>query len=81
MINASLGYEQTPPPITPVNILIQETPTGVNYTELGIFISGLLLSLGGCFAVIASQCRKSNCSKINCCGLKIVRENLEIEDP
>lgn len=66
------------PPYTKV---ILEQPSGINYTELGIFISGIILSLGGCFAVVSSHCRRSNCKTIDCCCIKIQREDMDIEEP
>jgi len=59
---------------------IQPYPTGINYTELGVFISGLLLSLGGCFALVFSNLRKSNCSDIELGCFRCHRENLNIEE-
>lgn len=49
-------------------------------TDLGIFLSSLLLSLSGLIAVLFSSVRKSNCSKIkcgSCCELE--RNNLDID--
>ena len=54
--------------------------TGLNYTELGIFISGIILSCGGFLALILGNIRKSNCKSVDCCFFKCKRENLEIED-
>ena len=51
-----------------------------NLTELGIFISSLLLSVAGCFAVVASHLRKSNCTEIGCCGVACKRQNMHIAD-
>ncbi len=51
----------------------------VALTELGIFISSLLLSLGGCISVICSESRRSRCTKITlpCCDIErdIVDQN------
>ena len=43
-------------------------------TTIGIFVSSLLLSLGGCIAVILSEVRKSRCMEINCAGGNCVRD-------
>jgi len=43
-------------------------------TTIGIFVSSLLLSLGGCIAVILSEIRKSRCMEINCAGGNCVRD-------
>ena len=52
----------------------------INYTELGIFISGLILSVGGFCSLMLGNCRTSNCSSIKCGCIKIERNNLEIEE-
>ena len=57
-------------------IVIQEDP--YNLTNLGIFISSLLLSLSGCFAVVASHIRTSRCHTIKCWGSECLRENVEV---
>ena len=56
----------------------------VNYctlTELGIFISSLLLSLTGIVSVCLLSCRRSNCSSISLFGkcIKIQRQNMDID--
>lgn len=33
---------------------------------LGVFLSSLILSIGGCIAVTGEQFRRSRCTKINC---------------
>lgn len=63
-----------------LNIQIAEQSGAVNYTELGVFISGLLLSLGGCFALVFSNLRKSNCSDIELGCFRCKRENLNIQE-
>jgi hypothetical protein len=50
---------------TPTPILIQLNSN--NLTEIGIFISSLLLSLSGCFSVVFSSLRNSRCKKISLC--------------
>ena len=57
-------------------IVIEEDP--YNLTNLGIFISSLLLSISGCFAVVASHIRTSRCKTIKCWGSECVRENVEV---
>ena len=55
-----------------------------SFTDLGIFISGILLSIGGLIAIVGSQCRQSKCSEIilgsdpSC--LKIKREMEKIDN-
>ena len=79
--NYTTGAYLDPTPAPPTfNIVLEDKQTGINYTELGIFISGLILSLGGCIAVVCSQLRKSNCSYIKCFCLRCDREDLDISD-
>lgn len=48
-----------------------------SFTDLGVFISGVLLSIGGVIAIIGSQCRASKCNEITCSKcLKIKREGV-----
>jgi hypothetical protein len=49
-------------------------------TGLGIFLSSLLLSISGLFAVVCSSLRKSNCSTIKCGSCcEVQRSNLGID--
>jgi hypothetical protein len=50
-------------------MVIQLSTNREGLTEWGIFISSLLLSLGGCIAVCFSAMRNSRCREINVCGL------------
>ena len=50
------------------------------FTEIALFVSSTLLALSGCFAVVATHYRKSNCTSIEGCGMKCTRENLDIDD-
>ena len=81
-MNTSQNYELLEGINTDGNIYlnIQPYPNGVNYTELGVFISGLLLSLGGCFALVFSNLRKSNCSDIELGCFRCHRQNLNIDE-
>ncbi len=66
-------------PIQGKDIII-EIDLDQGLTDLGIFISSLLLSVSGLIAVMCSSLRKSNCSKIkcgHCCELQ--RNNLDID--
>ena len=36
--------------------------------ELSVFISAILLSLGGCISIVASSIRRSRCQQISLCG-------------
>ena len=67
------------------NILI-EVKRMVGLTELGIFISSLLLSLAGCVSVICSESRRSRCTRITfpCCQIHrdtVAEDNLECGVP
>ena len=62
---------------TPTPILIQLNSN--NLTEIGIFISSLLLSLSGCFAVVFASLRNSRCKKISLCKtISCIREPPEV---
>ena len=52
----------------------------VGLTELGILISSVLLSLGGCISVICSESRRSRCTKITlpCCDIE--RDIVDIDN-
>ena len=50
------------------------------YTQLGIFISGLILSISGLASICLIGCRKSNCSEIKIGPLKLKRDNLRISE-
>ena len=43
-------------------------------SSLGVFISSILLSAGGLFAIIFAWINKSRCSKIRCGSLECERE-------
>ncbi len=46
----------------------------VGLTELGILISSVLLSLGGCISVICNESRRSRCTRITCPCVDIERD-------
>ncbi len=48
--------------------------------EISVFISAVLLSLGGCFAVVASNIRRSRCVTIDCGISKCSRKVPEDDD-
>jgi hypothetical protein len=53
----------------------------LSLSELGVFLSSLLLSLSGCYAVVASYYVKSRCTSIECCRcIKCTRANLHVDD-
>lgn len=57
------------------NIEIIEFPQRKeDLTSIGIFISSLILSIGGCITMILAQIQKSKCQQIKCLGLKCLRE-------
>jgi hypothetical protein len=67
-----------------MNYTTLETPTpspiivklnSNNLTELGIFLSSLLLSISGCFAVVMTSLRNSRCKTISFCKtISCIRE-------
>ena len=52
-----------------------------NLTTWGIFLSSLLLSLGGFCALTMEALRKSRCTKLECCGTSCVRPPLPPDEP
>lgn len=64
-ITENIGY----PPID--TITINQT---CSYTELGIFISSIILSSSAFITSVLGQIQKSRCKTINCVGTKCVRD-------
>ena len=59
--------------------IIINVPTRVeDLTSIGIFISSILLSLGGCITMILAQFQKSKCKTIKLCGFDCKRELQEV---
>ena len=48
-------------------------------TSTGVFISSLLLSIGGLLALTSEACRRSRCSKLDLCCIKCDREVIPAE--
>lgn len=61
-------------------IYVYPPQNNINYTELGIFISGIILSVGGFLSLILGSVRRSNCKTITCGCIKCFREDLDIQD-
>ena len=53
---------------------------GEDLTTYGIFISSLLLSLGGFVALTIEGCRRSRCTKLNLCCFECDRQPLPADD-
>lgn len=64
--------------LTLSNCYCPSPPNELSLTDLGVFISGIILSTGGLLAIIGSQCRSSKCKEIKCGKCKILRENIEV---
>jgi hypothetical protein len=62
-------YDSVEPPLRPIYIY-----NDCSLTELGIFISSILLSGGAFFSQIIATLQKSKCSTISCFGSKCIRE-------
>lgn len=65
------------------SILSSDTnSSSIDLGELSVFISALLLSLGGTISIVASSIRRSRCQQILCCGFskcqRIVPDDPEI---
>lgn len=67
----------TAPPV----VIVERHSDGELLGQVSVFVSAILLSMGGCIAVVCSHMRKSNCSYISCFGTKCTRENLGVDDP
>lgn len=80
-MNETINLYNTTPmwnQVLPQGEYILRYRNGVDLGELSVFICSVLLSLGGCFAIVAAHLRRSNCRLIDCCCLKCERENLNI---
>ena len=66
-VNYTNSLQPTPSPY----IKIYESD---KLSSLGVFISSILLSAGGLFAIIFAWINKSRCSKIRCGSLECERE-------
>ena len=56
----------------PVESIIIQNPC--NLTELGIFISSIILSSSAFLTSLLGQIQKSKCKQIDCVGTKCIRE-------
>ena len=77
-MNYSIYSENISNPQQPVYVNIEGG--GINYTELGVFISGILLSCGGFLALVLGNIRRSNCKEVDFMCIKCKRENLNIDE-
>tara|TARA_Y100000361_G_C11025838_1_gene272108 strand:+ start:278 stop:499 length:222 start_codon:yes stop_codon:yes gene_type:complete len=62
---------------TPKIILYMPNPKE-NLTTWGIFLSSLLLSIGGLFSMVMSSIRNSKCKNVKFCGFGCERELGEV---
>ena len=57
------------------NVIYMENKNPYDLGEISVFISAVLLSFGGCIAIVASNIRRSRCISIDCgiskCSRKI----------
>jgi hypothetical protein len=66
--NSSLG-------IYSFNSALKENNNFPDLGQLSVFISAILLSLGGFISIVASSIRRSRCHQILCCGFsKCIRD-------
>lgn len=65
----------TPAPSPPYTISISRSE---DLTTWGIFLSSILLSVGGLFSMIMASIKQSKCKTVNCLGLHCVRENMDV---
>ena len=62
------------------DVVYLESKNPYDLGEISVFISAVLLSLGGCFAVVASNIRRSRCVTIDCGISKCSRKVPEDDD-
>lgn len=62
-------------------LLDEQRPITVNVpkreedlSSIGIFVSSIILSVGGCITMLLAQVQKSKCKTVSCLGLRCVRE-------
>ena len=48
------------------NVIYMENKNPYDLGEISVFISAVLLSFGGCIAIVASNIRRSRCISIDC---------------
>lgn len=71
-----MNYSLSSYQVEPEKIIIYQN--GETLTTWGIFLSSLLLSIGGLFSMVMSSIRNSKCKNVKCCGLSCVRELGEV---
>lgn len=59
-------------------ININTPPQKENLTTYGVFLSSLLLSIGGLFSMVMSSIRNSKCKNIKCCGMGCTRDVTQV---
>ena len=68
VVNYTNSLQPTP---SPLPLMVYQTD---KLSSLGVFISSILLSAGGLFAIIFAWINKSRCSKIRCGSLECERQ-------
>ena len=68
MYNMSYMMENQQPLV--INISKREE----DLTSIGIFVSSIILSVGGCITMLLAQIQKSKCKTVSCLGFNCLRE-------
>jgi hypothetical protein len=61
------------------NVVYMENKNPYDLGEISVFISAVLLSLGGCVAIVASNIRRSRCVSIDC-GISKCSRKIAVDD-
>jgi hypothetical protein len=61
------------------NVIYMENKNPYDLGEISVFISAVLLSLGGCVAIVASNIRRSRCVSIDC-GISKCSRKIAVDD-
>jgi len=61
------------------NVMYIENKNPYDLGEISVFISAVLLSFGGCIAIVASNIRRSRCVTIDC-GISKCSRKIPVDD-
>jgi len=61
------------------NVIYMENKNPYDLGEISVFISAVLLSFGGCIAIVASNIRRSRCVTIDC-GISKCSRKIPVDD-
>ena len=61
------------------NVMYIENKNPYDLGQISVFISAVLLSFGGCIAIVASNIRRSRCVTIDC-GISKCSRKISVDD-